>query len=106
MTGNYFRKTRKFYGCSHPDRFVKTQSRVKKSATGRAGREPCRVVVVEDTCVSEQGTTSIVERAKKYHVCGRSSALCDASELIRNPQPDVIALQIAGTLPQSDEGIR
>src|SRR6266853_6810965 len=66
---------------------------VKKSATARAGTEPSRVVVVGDTCVSEQGMATIVGRDKKYHVCGGAHGFYDAGELIRKHQPDVLLIE-------------
>ena len=66
---------------------------VKKSATARAGTEPSRVVVVGDTCVSEQGMATIVGRDKKYHVCGGAHGFYDAGELIRKHKPDVLLME-------------
>jgi two-component system response regulator NreC len=66
---------------------------VKKSATVRVGAEPCRVVVVGDTCVSEQGLATIVGRDKRYHVCGGAHGFYDAGELIRQHRPDVLLVE-------------
>ena len=66
---------------------------VKKSATAGAGAEPCRVVVVGDTCVSEEGMATIVGRDKRYHVCGGAYGFYDAGELIRKHQPDVLLIE-------------
>ena len=66
---------------------------VKKSATARAIFALCRVVVVGDTCVSEEGMAAIVERDKKYHVCGGAHGFYDAGELIRKHQPDVLLIE-------------
>jgi len=66
---------------------------VKKSAPVRAGTEPCRVVVVGDTCVSEEGMAAIVGRDKRYHVCGGAHGFYDAGELIRKHQPDVLLIE-------------
>jgi DNA-binding NarL/FixJ family response regulator len=65
---------------------------VKKSATARALFALCRVVVVGDTCVSEEGMAAIVGRDKKYHVCGHAHGFYDAGELIRKHQPDVLLI--------------
>jgi DNA-binding NarL/FixJ family response regulator len=65
---------------------------VKKSATARALFALCRVVVVGDTCVSEEGIAAIVGRDKRYHVCGSAHGFDDASELIRKHQPDVLLI--------------
>jgi DNA-binding NarL/FixJ family response regulator len=65
---------------------------VKKSATARALFALCRVVVVGDTCVSEEGMAAIVGRDKRYHVCGSAHGFCDAGELIRKHQPDVLLI--------------
>ena len=66
---------------------------MKKSATVRAVLELCRVVVVGDTCVSEEGMAAIVGRDKKYHVCGSAHGFYDAGELIRQHQPDVLLVE-------------
>jgi DNA-binding NarL/FixJ family response regulator len=66
---------------------------VKRSFTGRAGTEPCRVVVVGDTCISEQGIAAIVGRDKRYHVCGGAHGFYDAGEMIRKHQPDVLLIE-------------
>ena len=66
---------------------------VKNGAAVRAGREPCRVVVVGDTCVSELGMAAIVGRDKRYQVCGGAHGFFDAGELIRKHQPDVLLIE-------------
>ncbi|PYL07603.1 MAG: hypothetical protein DME33_09830 [Verrucomicrobia bacterium] len=66
---------------------------VKNGAAVRAGRKPCRVVVVADTCVSEQGMAAIVGRDKRYQVCGGAHGFFDAGELIRKHQPDVLLIE-------------
>jgi len=65
---------------------------VKKNATARALFALCRVVVVGDTCISEEGMATIVERDKRYHVCGSAHGSYDAGELIRKHQPDVLLI--------------
>jgi Response regulator containing a CheY-like receiver domain and an HTH DNA-binding domain len=66
---------------------------VKKSATARALFALCRVVVVGDTCISEEGIAAIVERDKRYHVCGSAHGFYNAGELIRKHQPDVLLIE-------------
>ena len=53
----------------------------------------CRVVVVGDTCVSEEGMAAIVGRDKRYHVCGSAHGFYDAEELIRKHRPDVLLIE-------------
>jgi DNA-binding NarL/FixJ family response regulator len=66
---------------------------VKKSATARALFALCRVVVVGDTCISEEGMAAIVGRDKRYQVCGHAHGFYDAGELIRKHQPDVLLIE-------------
>jgi DNA-binding NarL/FixJ family response regulator len=68
---------------------------MKASAPIRAEEDtkPCRVVVVGDTCVSEQGMATIVGRHKRYQVCGGAYGFYDAGELIRKHQPDVLLIE-------------
>jgi len=65
---------------------------VKKSTTARALFALCRVVVVGDTCISEEGVAAIVGREKRYQVCGHAHGFYDAGELIRKNQPDVLLI--------------
>jgi DNA-binding NarL/FixJ family response regulator len=65
---------------------------VRKSATARAVFALCRVVVIGDTCVSEEGMATIVGRDKRYYVCGHAHGFYDAGELIRKQQPDVLLI--------------
>ena len=65
---------------------------MKKSATARALFALCRVVVVGDTCISEEGLAAIVGRDKRYHVCGSAHGFYDAGELIRKHQPNVLLI--------------
>jgi DNA-binding NarL/FixJ family response regulator len=76
-----------------PDRFVKTCTPLKESATARVLLELCRVVVVGDTCVSEEGMAAIVGRDKRYHVCGGAHGFYDAGELMRKHQLDVLLIE-------------
>ena len=57
------------------------------------GTKPTRVVVVGDTCVSEEGMATIVGRDKRYHVCGGAHGFYDAGELIRKHRPDVLLIE-------------
>lgn len=66
---------------------------MKKSSTDREGTEPRRVVVVADTCVSEEGLATIVGRDKRYQVCGGAHGFFDAGELIKKHQPDVLLIE-------------
>src|SRR5439155_19020361 len=66
---------------------------MKKSAAVRAAIELCRVVVVGDTCVSEEGMAAIVGRHKRYHIRGSAHGYYDAGELIRKHQPDVLLIE-------------
>ena len=66
---------------------------MKLPAEDRAGKEPRRVVVVGDTCVSEQGMASIIGRDKRYQVCGGAHGFYDAEELIRQHSPDVLLIE-------------
>jgi DNA-binding NarL/FixJ family response regulator len=52
-----------------------------------------RIVVVGDTCVSEEGMAAIVGREKRYHVCGGAHGFYDAGELIRKHHPDVLLIE-------------
>ena len=66
---------------------------MKKSVTARAIFALCRVVVVGDTCISEEGLAAIVGRDKRYQVCGGAHGFHDAGELIRKHQPDVLLIE-------------
>ncbi len=76
---------------------------VRKSPTPPTGTQPIRVVVVGDTCVSEQGMATIVGRDKRYRVCGGAHGFYDAGELIRRHQPDVLLIE---PFLQDRDGIR
>lgn len=65
---------------------------MKKSATARALFVLCRIVVVGDTCISEEGLAAIVGRDKRYYVCGSAHGFYDAGELIRKHHPDVLVI--------------
>jgi two-component system, NarL family, response regulator NreC len=76
---------------------------VRKSPTPPTGGQPIRVVVVGDTCVSEQGMATIVGRHRRYRVCGGAHGFYDAGELIRKHQPDVLLIE---PFLQDRDGIR
>ena len=59
----------------------------------RSKTEPLRVVVVGDTCVSEEGMAAILGRAEGYRICGGAHGFYDAGELIRKHQPDVLLIE-------------
>jgi hypothetical protein len=81
--------------------FTSTTSGWDAAPMTRAGRsrgssglpKQARVVVVGDTCVSEEGMAAIVGRDKRYHVCGGAHGFYDAGELIRKHQPDVLLIE-------------
>lgn len=79
--------------CNSSNELVKTPITVKKNAAIRAALELCRVVVVGDTCVGEAGMAAIVERDKRYHVCGGAHGFYDTGELIRKHQPNVLLIE-------------
>ena len=66
---------------------------MKRSATTCALFGLCRVVVVEDTCISEEGMAAIVGRDKRYHVCGSAHGCCEGCELIRKHHPNVLLIE-------------
>jgi two-component system, NarL family, response regulator NreC len=66
---------------------------MKKNATVRAVFARCRVVVIGDTCVSEEGMTAILERNKRYYICGSAHRFYEGCELIRKHQPDVLLIE-------------
>jgi two-component system, NarL family, response regulator NreC len=72
---------------------LKLASPMKKTATARAVFALCRVMVVGDTCVSEQGMAAIVGRDKRYQVCGSAHGFFDTGELIRKHKPDVLLIE-------------
>jgi len=55
--------------------------------------EPLRVVVVGDTCVSEEGMATIIGRDKRYRVCGGAHGFYNAGELIRKHRPGVLLIE-------------
>jgi len=65
---------------------------VKSRAPARSGREPCQVVVVSDTVVSEQGMATIVGRDIRYRVCGTAHSFREANEVIQQQRPDLLLI--------------
>ncbi len=64
------------------------------NARARGARErKWRVVVVGDTCVSEQGMATILGRDKRYQICGSAHGFYDAGELIRKHCPDILLIE-------------
>ena len=76
---------------------------MKKGATVRALFALCRVVVVEDTCISEEGMAAIVGRDKRYHICGCAHGCYEGCELIRKHQPNVLLIE---PFMENRDGIR
>ena len=76
---------------------------MKKSATARALFAQRRVVVVGDTCVSEEGMAAIVRRDKRYYLCASAHSFYDAGEVIRKHQPDVLLIE---PFQEGRDGIR
>jgi len=76
-----------------PEKLFKNGIGAKKSTTFRALFALCRIVVVGDTCVSEEGMATIVAREKRYHVCGSAHGFYDANKVIRKHQPDVLLIE-------------
>lgn len=66
---------------------------MKKGVATGAFIALCRVVVVGDTCVSEEGMAAIVGRDKRYHVCGGAHGYYKGGELIRKHRPDVLLIE-------------
>jgi hypothetical protein len=66
---------------------------MKKGAITRGLFALCRVVVVGDTCISEEGMAAIVGRDKRYHVCGSAHGCCEGCELIRKHHPNVSSIE-------------
>lgn len=66
---------------------------MKATPKSPEGKEPFRVVVVGDSCVSEAGLAAIVGHDKRYHICGGAHGFYDAGELIRQHQPDILLIE-------------
>ncbi len=65
---------------------------MKSRAPARSGREPCQVVVVGDTVVSEQGMATIVGRDTRYRVCGTAHSFREANKVIQRERPDILLI--------------
>jgi len=74
-----------------------------KSPTAPALFALCRVVVVGDTCVSEEGMAAIVRRDKRYYLCASAHSFYDAGEVIPKHQPDVLLIE---PFQEGRDGIR
>ena len=66
---------------------------MKYRAIACAGKQPYRVVVVGDTCVSEAGMAAIVGRDERYQICGSAHGFFDAGELIQKHRPDILLIE-------------
>jgi DNA-binding NarL/FixJ family response regulator len=66
---------------------------MKKSGAARALFALCRIVVLGDTCISEEGIAAVVGRDKRYHICGSAHSFYEGCELIRKHQPDVLLIE-------------
>ena len=67
------------------------QTKPGSSPNGVAG--PCRVVVVGETVISEQGMATLVARDKRYSVCGAAHTFHEANNIIRQHRPDVLLIE-------------
>jgi DNA-binding NarL/FixJ family response regulator len=66
---------------------------LKKAGPLPAGKEPCQVVAVGDTIISEQGLVAIIGRDPRYHVCGAAHTFAEANKLVRQHRPDVLLIE-------------
>jgi DNA-binding NarL/FixJ family response regulator len=57
------------------------------------GAGPCRIVVIGDTVISEQGMATLVARDERYLVCGAAHTFHEANKLIRQHRPDVLLIE-------------
>src|SRR5437773_1059217 len=78
---------------SDSDAVPMTGAGSSRGGSSRPLLKPARVVVVADTCVSEEGLAAIVGRDKRYQICGGAHGYYDAGELIRKHQPDVLLIE-------------
>jgi two-component system response regulator NreC len=67
--------------------------KVKKGTAAGAIFALCRILVVGDNCVAEEGTAAIVTRDKRYRVCAGTHNFDDAEALIRKHEPDVLLIE-------------
>src|SRR6266700_4854327 len=66
---------------------------MKSAAQSRGGKEPCRVMAVGDTIISEQGLVAIIGRDPRYRVCGAAHTFEEANKLVRQHRPDVLLIE-------------
>src|SRR6266702_8528374 len=66
---------------------------MKSPASSREEKEPCRVVAVGDTIISEQGLVAIIGRDARYNVCGAAHTFEEANKLVRQHRPDVLLIE-------------
>jgi len=59
---------------------------VKKSPTPPTGTEPCRLVAVGDTVISEQGLGAVIDRDPRYPVCGAAPTFEEANKVVWTPR--------------------
>src|SRR6266496_2932390 len=78
---------------SRSDAVPMTRAGTSRGGSSRQLPKQVRVVVVGDTCVTEEGLAAIVGRDKCYHVCGSAHGFYDAGELIRKHQPDLLLIE-------------
>jgi DNA-binding NarL/FixJ family response regulator len=65
----------------------------KPGSSLNAGAGPCRIAVVGDTVVSEQGLAAIVARDKRYLVCAAAHTFQEANNIIRQHRPEVLLIE-------------
>ncbi len=53
----------------------------------------CRIVVIGDTVISEQGMATLVARDERYLVCGAAHTFNEANNIIRQTRPDVLLIE-------------
>src|SRR5438270_7903857 len=66
---------------------------MKSPAPFRVGKEPCRIMAVGDTIISEQGLVAIIGRDPRYQVCGAAHTFAEANRLVRQHRPDVLLIE-------------
>src|SRR5947207_7009722 len=66
---------------------------MKAQRNTRTVKEPCRVLAVGDTIISEQGLAAIIGRDPRYHVCGAAHTFEEANKLVRQHRPDVLLIE-------------
>ena len=59
---------------------------LRKSVPLRAGKEPCRVVAVGDTIISEQGLGAVIDRDPRYPVWGAAPTFEEANKVVWIPR--------------------